>query len=354
MKVLVCPLNWGLGHATRCVPIIRELQKQNFEVLLAADGGALELLKREFPELSCYTMPAYDISYPQKGSMILQMLAQVPKLGKAILQEHRWLHSFVKEHQVQVVISDNRFGAYAKGVHNIYITHQLSIRPPKFLSLLNFLGHWMHRPWMMPFQEIWLPDHQLKLSGWLGHSWTSSKIKMVGILSRFTAPQTLPTKTVDRLFLLSGPEPQRTELENKILAQMSSKPQGEKWVLLRGLPQDLTPIQHPDLEIHSHKSSLELEDLILRAKLIVCRSGYSTLMDLCQLSAKALLIPTPGQTEQEYLAEYLAKQKICPWLSQADMNLSQLPDMNYYTGFVQQNQLDPLLPKVIANLWTQK
>ena len=111
------------------------------------------------------------------------------------------------------------------------------------------------------------------------------------------------------LVLLSGPEPQRTSFEQLIIQQLNPLPLTS--VLVRGTPGEGPETESKgNLHIFSHLLGEQLLQLMIRAKIVVCRSGYSTIMDLVTVGKKAILVPTPGQTEQEYLANYLLKKKI--------------------------------------------
>lgn len=354
LHALVCPLNWGLGHATRCIPVIEKLLDHGYKVTLASDGGALSLLRKQFPQLDSFELPAYDIQYPSKGNMIWKIALQLPKLWRAIQAERLAIHKWITQNPCDLIVSDNRFGCYHPSRTSVYITHQLSIMPPLSLAWLRPLGHFLHRPILRKFDQIWIPDQpEQGLSGWLGHSWSNPKCHFIGIQSRFAQAKPSEFKSCDRLYLLSGPEPQRTQLENLIL-EYAANHKDQNAVLVRGLPHIQEPLNPPGLKSFNHLNSDELSKLILEAKTIICRSGYSTLMDLCRLNAKAILIPTPGQTEQEYLALYAESQGWAPCQNQAQLNLDLLDDMSKWSGFGQLDQGQSLLDQVIGNLRGQQ
>ena len=125
-KILVAPLNWGLGHAARCIPIINELLKENFKPVLASDGPALELLRREFPELETLELPSYNIKYSKK--LWLGLLLRVPHIIKTIIKEKKFIAGYLKHHQLEGIISDNRFGLRHPSVPSVYISQ---LDPPK-------------------------------------------------------------------------------------------------------------------------------------------------------------------------------------------------------------------------------
>ncbi|MFM2269749.1 MAG: hypothetical protein RL757_3190, partial [Bacteroidota bacterium] len=227
MKVIVAPLNWGLGHATRCIPIIRELLAQGATPILASDGAALALLRREFPTLTTLELPSYNISYAKSGGfrLALKMLFLLPFILKAIVLEYFFIRKYCKNNSIQILISDNRFGLIAPPpVSSLFLTHQIEIQTPfRFTTwLVNLVNHFF----LKRFDEIWIPDAAEfpNLSGKLSHGNFSKRVrqKMTFIepLSRFTRPLAPVEKQFDIAVVLSGPEPQRTILENKIWQQL--------------------------------------------------------------------------------------------------------------------------------------
>ncbi len=227
MKVIVAPLNWGLGHATRCIPIIRELLAQGATPILASDGAALALLRREFPDIECIELPSYNIRYAKNGGfrLALKMLFLLPFILKAIVLEYFFIRKYCKNNSIHIVISDNRFGLIPPPpVSSIFLTHQIEIQTPfRFTTwVVNLINHFF----LNPFDEIWIPDSAAfpNLSGKLSHGNFSKNIsqKMVYLepLSRFTRPLAHVEKRFDIAVILSGPEPQRTILENKIWQQL--------------------------------------------------------------------------------------------------------------------------------------
>jgi UDP:flavonoid glycosyltransferase YjiC (YdhE family) len=298
-------LDWGLGHATRSVPLIRYIQQKGGQVSIAASGPTAELLKNECPEAEFLDLPGYGITYPGQGrSFRGHLLRQIPTIRQAIREEGEWLRKAQGKGRWGLVISDNRYGFRLPGVPSAILTHQLA--PISGLGqavdglFRRTLYHYINR-----FSECWVPDlpGEPSLAGQLSHPRNLPRIpvRYLGLLSRFsdTPPVRHPS---DHLFLLSGPEPQRSILEQRILRQWARLP-GQK-VLVRGLPgvTDIPPAP-PDTRIFNHLPATELAGWIAGAGSVICRPGYSSLMDLLRLQRPALLIPTPGQTEQEYLAQ---------------------------------------------------
>lgn len=321
-RVLVAPLDWGLGHTTRCIPIIQELLHQDFIVLLTAEGDSAHLLRKEFPSLTILSLKGYKISYSKTKSFFkLKLFGQIPKILKAIKQEHTWLNQIIKEHKIDIVVSDNRYGLYNINIKSIFITHQLAIETGN--AFTNWLVQKLNYRQINKFDQCWIPDEEapFDLAGKLSHpkEMPVNLTKYIGILSRFK--KETAEKNIDLLVLISGPEPQRTAFENMMLLQMTKV--SFKMVLVRGLPGASNKIinTNKNLQIFDHLSATELNKLIQSSKIIIARSGYSTIMDLIALQQTAVLIPTPGQTEQEYLAIYLSTKKYFVAAQQRGFNL---------------------------------
>ena len=299
-------LNWGLGHATRSVPIIRSLIGLNFKVIICSDGDALILLQKEFPTLQFVELPGYKVRYDFR-SMVLNMMRYSIGMLKAIHREEKILKELVKKHQADFVISDNRYGFHHKNVKSIFITHQLNI--PSRKKWQTFTANKFLRQFIKRFDVCWVPDLEgkINLSGQLSHDVSVSiPIQYIGPLSRFSRVDA--AQKYDVAFVLSGPEPQRTTLENMILDQQSDLK--GKCCLVRGTEAALERSynQNGNLEIFDLLESESLEKRISESRLLVCRAGYTTIMDLVAMQKSAVLIPTPGQPEQEYLASHLTTQ----------------------------------------------
>ena len=305
MKILVCPLNWGLGHATRCVPIIRNLITQGHEPVMVSDGYPLEFLRQEFPTLRTIEYPSYSVYYSAGNSQVGAMLFNFPRIVTGILKEHAWLNDLLKTEHFDQVISDNRFGMWNKRVHSIYITHQLMVKMPVELKFLEYPVHLIHKWFINRYDECWVPDTQENgLSGDLSHKYPLPRnASFIGPLSRFQGKE---ISRIDRDYavvaIISGLEPQRTIFEESLIDRfqhakhntllVAGQPQKEKKETITG-----------NVTLVSHLNDSELAAVLLGARKIVSRSGYSTIMDLAALNClhKAEFIPTPGQTEQEYL-----------------------------------------------------
>lgn len=307
-RVLVAPLDWGLGHATRCIPIINQLILLGCTIYIVADKKNFSLLKKEFPQTVILRYKGYEINYSQqKKFLFLKLILQSPKVILRILQEKKWLKNIVKRYAIDAVISDNRFGMHNKNVPSIYITHQLCIKTGN--RFFNTIAQKIHYHFIRRFTACWIPDFEkVGLAGELSHPKNLPTNSIyIGPLSRFAQ---LPDVEIlnELLIIISGPEPQRTIFEKEILEQI--KTLKEKIIFIRGLPSDnQKPENFNAVKIENHLRGEELNKLVAESKIIISRSGYTTVMDLATLHKKAILIPTPGQTEQEYLAKYLNEKK---------------------------------------------
>lgn len=328
--VLVAPINWGLGHAARCIPIINKLLEQNFQVILASDGDALLLLQKEFPSLASVELPSYDIQYPQKGRHFKwKMIRSLPLIHSTIKAEMKVVNQLLNERQIDGIISDGRLGVRSSRVPSVFITHQLQVQT----GITTFFSSKLHQFFIRKFDVCWVPDyekHGISLSGRLGHIHSKPfPIKYVGPLSRLKRKK--HPITIDILVLLSGPEPQRTLLEKILIAELKASDQNI--VVVRGKMEEEQKWEHKEgLKIVNFVLSEELEDLINQSELIIARSGYSTIMDLATLGKKAYFIPTPGQYEQGYLAGRMEWTGMAPSCSQTRFHIRKLRKIRVYKG----------------------
>ena len=358
-RYLVAPLNWGLGHATRCIPLIQSFLDEGHEVIIGGDGESLTLLRKHFPQLCYVRLAPLNLRYSKRSSQVGAMLRSIPQLISWAVRDHAMIQALVREQHIDHIVSDNRFGLFLKRPskpdaampQTIYITHQLHIMLPKGWRWLEPLAARMHARIYMRYNKVWIPDYEApahSLSGVLGHPlhadenpWFREHLSYIGPLSRFerqrtsslSEPATQPS-AASTVAVLSGLEPQRTMLEKQLIAHFSAAGSEEHPVsllIVQGLPNrpntritlPCGPGKKGRITIVPHLSDTELAAALLHARHIIARSGYSTIMDLAALgllrpghtgsglnprSASAgapfvSLIPTPGQPEQEYLAE---------------------------------------------------
>lgn len=297
-EIVYAVLDWGLGHATRSSVVIKRLLDRGREVTIASDGHALAYLQRAFPTCKVLHLPAYDVTYTRSATMLpLHLALQAPKILRAINAEHRLLAEYVQEREVAAIISDNRYGCYSSEVQSIVLTHQMQII---VAGLSGWLANSILTRWLSRFDTVWVPDDPaVRLSGKLSHHPSITPL-YVGVLS---VMQTLPVAAEgDILIALSGPEPQRTLLEEALVQVVSTH---RSVLLVRGTTARRTTDIPSSWRVIDLADAQQMSAAFAAASLVICRSGYSTIMDLHHLGKQGILIPTPGQPEQEYLGEWL-------------------------------------------------
>jgi hypothetical protein len=369
MRVLVCPLDWGLGHATRCIPLIRALLGNGHQVRIGAGGGGLALLRAEFPGLDVFEFPGYRVRYSRSPALFLPiMLAQLPRLLLASVAESRRLRRILKGHPCDLILSDGRYGVRSASVPSIFVTHQLFIRVPgRFAgtALAERLILALNLSLLRRFTRVWVPDYpgDRSLSGELSHKPCDlGNLEFIGPLARFPSPAedrsgfaraesaggngAVSFPQVDALAVVSGPEPQRSLFEaalRKELGRMS----GTR-VLVRGLPGSgsgpigLGAIREGGLTEFAHLPGGELAELFRSAGIVIVRSGYTTVMELAALGARnVVMVPTPGQSEQEYLADHLDASGAVVKMDQGALDLGsageRLRDRNGFAAWMRED-----------------
>ncbi len=322
-RILYAALDWGLGHATRSIPIIRALRTNN-ELVLASTGRSLRLLQAEFPELETIDFPDYGVRYSYRGRWLLVFLIiQLPRVIFRLFLEKVRTERIIGAEKIDMIFSDNRYGVYSRKVPCYLITHQLRYRLSRQLRGFEWISVWFNRLMFKNFNRVFVPDVEddNNLAGALAHSYEwqgNSKICYIGILS--SIDQETVEEDIDLLVMISGPEPQRSIFEELFRQQIGTVP-GRKIVVLGKPGEEPDWPETVDLSVFSHLDRKTMQQTINRSRMIIARSGYSTIMELAALRKKALLIPTPGQTEQEYLAEHLQKMKWWYTTTQDQLNL---------------------------------
>ena len=309
-RVLVCPLGWGLGHATRVIPIISSLLSKGCTVIIAGDKTIVALLRSHFPSLEYIHFPSFNVKFSRGKLSLLSLIRIANRIVLASIKEHSQIQVLVNKHKINFILSDNRYGLWLKGTRSALITHQLNILFPYPLKWLQPLGQRYITKHAERFTECLVPDlpEGKRLTGNLTKpKKLPSNVRFIGILSRFSSFEIEKQKTRwDMLGIVSGPEPQRQIFED-LLVELANK-LGIKTLILQGLPRGHHPARViGKATLAPHLPDVEIANAICSAKNIVCRSGYSTIMDLIALNRKAILVPTPGQTEQEYLGYYLSQ-----------------------------------------------
>ncbi|MBI9054639.1 MAG: hypothetical protein JEY96_12525 [Bacteroidales bacterium] len=350
-KILVCPLDWGLGHASRDIHIIRALIENDFEVFVAGSPKILKYLGNEIPDVKCVDLEGFKVKYSKRKSQIFKMLTLIPRIFFWTIKEHFKLKQLVKKHNFNIVISDNRFGLWNKNVKSIFITHQLRVIFPSGLRIFEFIYRLLVRFIINKYDECWIPDlkEEKNLAGDLSHPKRKLKNgKYIGLLSRFAifnhyqAPETL----FDIVFVLSGPEPQRSLLEEIIYFQIQES--NLRIAIVRGTYENsVLDYSIPKFDL---LQTNELNKLIDQSEIVVCRSGYSSVMDLISKNKKAILIPTPGQTEQEYLATYLTEKDYFTSYTQDKFKLSRIVVSKIKQPNFREKNNENLLQKAIKEL----
>lgn len=322
--ILVSPLDWGLGHATRCIPVIQSFLDAGAKVSIAAYSKGYSLLQENFPELDFYFLPGIHVSYQHSGSFALNLAMQVPSIFKSIAAEHKQLQKIISEKKVDAIVSDNRFGLFSNQVPCVFISHQLQIPLPVQLKWMSGFLRRLNYSYINKFSECWVPDAygENNLAGEMAHPKKLPRIpvKYLGAISRMKKTESTEKKW-KAIIVLSGPEPQRTLLEKKIIAQIKNL-EGT-FLLVRGLPGNNDVVQQQQnlfaVDFLHHQ---QLSEEIGRAEVLISRSGYTTILDLTVLNIPAIFIPTPGQTEQEVLGQRLMEKNICLSFSQTDFQMT--------------------------------
>jgi uncharacterized protein (TIGR00661 family) len=303
--ILYGVLNWGLGHATRSLPLIKELQSRGHKIIIAADGQASELLKKELPGMVHEELPGYNIRYSEsEKNFNSTIIRQIPHILRTIEKENQAVKMLVQHYKPDVIVSDHRYGFFHPGVASVFVAHQLHLYYPQNKPV-QAVANFLHRKRIEKFDRVWIPDLPPpdNLSGILSNI-HHKQSQFIGPLSRFVKRN--QEKKFDICVILSGPEPQRSILE-KLLKEPCEK-SDRKIAFVRGVfnSGELEIFfKHPQSRLFNHCTGNELNLLIEQSDTIICRAGYSSVMDLTILQKRAVLIPTPGLPEQNYLADYL-------------------------------------------------
>ena len=330
--ILVAPLDWGLGHSTRCIPLIRHLiQRYNTKILVAADGPQKAIIQETFPGVYFIKPPDFQIKYHKNRAVtIVKMALSATRLLKLIKAENAWLSELIKRQPVDYIISDNRYGMYHPGIPSYFICHQLLVKTP-FGRLADRIVQRRLYGFIAKFNACLVPDYEAEpsLAGELSHPRNLPPVPVhyIGPLSRIQPVDS--SGSLQLLVILSGPEPQRTIFEAMILEQWAAEP-GRSMVIVRGFPEHdnktgaQLSIPVSNAKVYNHLPPEKLSGLIADAEIVLCRSGYSSIMDLVPLGKKCFMVPTPGQTEQEYLAAFLSSNGRIRTSNQGKFQLSEV------------------------------
>lgn len=322
-RVLVCPLGWGLGHASRLIPVIKHIYNQGYKVFVAGDDPQLMLIKGQFPDIDTIIFPSFKVKLSGRTNQLFPLLGIALKLPYYILKEHLEVKRIIKENRIDLIVSDNRYGLWCKGVKSVFITHQLKVFFPKPFQFLEPLGSIMIRTFAQKFDFCLIPDFndERNYAGELSHpSKHPNNVTYIGILSRFKDLNfEKNTQTWDLVGIASGPSPQR-EIFIELIERISTR-YNLKTLIIKGDPTEGVNIHEgKNISYVGHLEDKDFAGIILSSRYLIARAGYSTIMDFAALGVSGLIIPTPGQTEQEYLACYLSKKGLFSTCNQNDMN----------------------------------
>ncbi|MDH7516784.1 MAG: glycosyltransferase family protein [Candidatus Thermoplasmatota archaeon] len=310
MKIIYGVCSWGLGHATRSLPVIRKLIDEDNDLTIISSGRSLELLKKELGEdIEYIDMPDYPMLLSENARQFMaKSMIYWPKFISGMRKGLRQLTKMLETRKCDRIISDARYEIYSRKIPSFFISHQMRIMNPLRIKMLESGSEIFNLFFFRRYCGVIVPDYKDdNLSGDLSHNLKKideDKLHYVGVLSDFK--KTDVKKDIDYLISISGPEPQRTLLEKKLLSQINQL--DGKIVVTLGKTEKKDNDVGKNVEIYSFLTKDKREDFLNRAKLVVSRSGYSTILDLAVIGTKALMTPTPGQIEQEYLAEYHNKK----------------------------------------------
>jgi uncharacterized protein (TIGR00661 family) len=346
LTILVSPLDWGLGHASRMIPLIGRFIHDGHNIILAGSGRSAELLRNTYPGHRFVTLPFHTVHLGSGRYSYLRLVLQVPALAFSVFREHRMIKKIVRNEAVDIIISDNRYGLCCRKTYSVLITHQVSPVLPSIFRWLEFPLYLVIRNLIQRFDRCWIPDFAdpyVNLSGKLSHRYkTPSNARYIGILSRFNqqgnTDEIQPALSYDLAVVLSGPEPQVSLFEKKIYSQLVKLEKSA--IVIRGMRN--TPVETLDSPlIHrvSHLGISAFSRVLKQAGRVISRSGYSGVMDFITLGISAILVPTPGQSEQEYLAAWLSEKGWFTCVTENELDLTGM----YDTRHMQRKAENPMI-----------
>ena len=329
MKALVAPLDWGLGHATRCAPVVREFLEKGCDVELAVTRENAAILREMFPDVRQRLAPSYNIVYPKHGyNMAFWLLKNSAHLRAVMRAEHHYAEEMVERHGYDILVSDNRFAFRSRKAKSVYMTHQCRIAFPKMLRMFEAFGAAWHASVMSRFDEVWVPD----VPEFPGYAGSLSHVercprppKFVGPLSRFAMlPLTQSTeKDLGIVAVVSGVEPARSRFASRLSSVLPQIP-GKHVVILGKPASSLKTWTAGNVTFYNHLPTQEFADVISRAGWVISRGGYSTVMDMAVLGAKCIFVPTPGQYEQVVLAADLSAAGFAVSIEEGSLSVDSL------------------------------
>jgi UDP:flavonoid glycosyltransferase YjiC (YdhE family) len=294
-KIAYSCLNWGMGHLTRSISILKELSKDN-DIYFFGNQAQLDFLEDEGINIKLHIFPEYRLNFSGK-SFLAEMIFQSPRMIQDIQIEKKNLSEIHQKEQFDLTISDNRFGFRINEIRSIILTHQLKIKSPFFEKQ----GSKLNQIYLNKFDEIWVPDDaESTLSGDLSKTPMDKPICFLGNISDLHYQE--EQKEFDYFIIGSGPEPYRTQLIEKLLNHFKAS---DKKIVITGM--DILPdLKKDNFVLVKNMNRKEINDHINKSTKVITRAGYTSLMDLECTKCEAILIPTKNQYEQEYLAEHLS------------------------------------------------
>lgn len=351
MDIIYGVCSWGLGHATRSLPVIRKLISEKNNLTVISNGRSLEVLKKELGEEITYVdIPDYPMLLSENTRQFLaKSMVYWPVFIKRIEDGLAALQKILNKKHYDCIISDARYDMYSKKIPSFFISHQMRIMNPLQIKMFERAMERFNMFFFKRYIGIIVPDYkENNLSGNLSHNLMridENRIHYVGVLSDFTKRPM--KKDIDYLISISGPEPQRSILEEKLASQTHDLPGNV--VMTLGKAEDYSIKKKDKLTTYSFVTKELREELLNKTKMVISRSGYSTLMDVAVVGTKALFIPTPGQIEQEYLSQYHNQLGTFYSVSQEAVNLkADVKIAQEKTGFTR----DCDVKKTIENILT--
>ncbi|MDR2009622.1 MAG: hypothetical protein LBQ22_03995 [Bacteroidales bacterium] len=332
-NILISPLNWGLGHASRLIPIIKYLKESEHNIIIGGSGASIDILQKRFPDLKYVYISSPTLIYGKRKSFSTIFYLSFIKFAINVFREHFVLKKLISQNNIDIVISDNRLGLYNKKIKSIYVSHQLNIYLTTGQKNKSFLATYAHRNYIKKYDHCWIPDiksSEMSLTGRLTENANDLKVEFLGPVSRFEKQSffDISEAIYDFICILSGPEPQRTMFERILIDIFSNS--AYNVVILRGLPDCSEKLADTaNIKFLNHSDDEELINHINVSRRIICRSGYSTIMDLVNIGRRAILVSTPEQPEQEYLASRLSLKHGFVKINQNDLKNTDFTSIKY-------------------------
>jgi uncharacterized protein (TIGR00661 family) len=350
MDIIYSICSWGFGHATRSLPVIRKLIKENNNLTIISHGRTLKLLQKELGDnVTYHDIPDYPLIISKNTEQFLaKSIVYWPYFIKRMESGLQQLKKILRHTSCDRIISDGRYDMYSRSIPSYFISHQMRIMNPLRINLLERGSETFNMFFFKRFKDVIIPDHRENdLTGDLSHNLKKideNRLHYVGLLSDFTKKDT--KKDVDYFFSISGPEPQRSYLENTIMQQIQEL--DGSIVMTLGKTEEKNNPSKENIQVYPYLPKEQREDILNRSKLVISRSGYSTIMDLAVIGLKALMIPTPGQIEQQYLASYLSKKKLCHRVLQDNLHLKDDVTLALKTkGFSSNGSVDTTVENIV-------